>query len=149
MLRACCGLFILALCCPAPLLAQEGRLEQVRQEINGSCPSGNPSEGKPSSKSGGKPRSSSCNDDDGDGFLASVAIAALVSPFVLPYGALGDDLHVQGSFLPYPYAADFPGYLWRERTPGEDPSSRDWQPPVPPDGIKWWAASARSTSRDP
>jgi hypothetical protein len=91
------ALVLLALC---PVLLAQGKLERVRQEVQADeqpAPSG-----KPPKK----------DDTDGDCFLGSL-LGGLLSVFACGASEANEGGESRCGFLPYPYAHDYPGYVWR------------------------------------
>jgi hypothetical protein len=117
-------LLILLLLCPSPLLAQEGRLEQVRKEaaVKDSS-SQKASDSKPSD-----------GRDDDNGFLGELfgpmILGAVAFPFVGPHALLEDDFGIDGFFARYPYADGRIGYLWTDQHEGEFASPETRPPPA-------------------
>jgi hypothetical protein len=95
-----CALLLIAPCLVGQGLAQEGRLDKVREEVN------RPSEDSPPSKD--KSRSDTEEDDSAEGDLVGLAVLA---PFALPHLALNDDFSRDSYFPYFPYQNDHPGYL--------------------------------------
>jgi hypothetical protein len=86
------------------VLAQDGRLQRVRDDVNSSSSSGQSS------------GSSSCNDDSILGNLFGCLLNGLFSsevllaPFYIPAAMLDDDYHHNMPFTPYPYVGSYRGY---------------------------------------
>jgi hypothetical protein len=104
MARAACttsiALLLLAATCAD---AQEGRLQQVRNDANTPAPAASGGSAK-----GGSNDSSSCGDDGG--FWGNMGAALVIAPFYLPMYLL-DDKYQQGlPFTPSPYVNDYHGY---------------------------------------
>jgi hypothetical protein len=98
----------------ASLPAQDGRLDEVRREVR--APS--PDRDKPNK-----------DDPDKDSGWANLFADLLCGAFC---ASAQDKKENEGAFLPYPYFADFPGFLWKQR--------RDEQEaliPPPPDVTLW------------
>jgi hypothetical protein len=116
MLRMWWVLPLLLVLCPVSAFAQDGKLQQAREEV----------EEKPKKKTKEKPsKSTSCSsrdDDDEEDLLAEILApvvgAALLSPFWAPHLLCQDDFEYTSSFAHYPYAKEHPGYLWVEQ--GDD-----------------------------
>jgi hypothetical protein len=93
--RLALALLVLALL--RPELPAQGKLERARQEVTApkepDCP----------------PREDSC-DDEGDSFFGAV-LGGLLGAVVAR--SIQDKEERPTAFLPYPYAHDYPGYLWR------------------------------------
>jgi hypothetical protein len=104
VVRFAAALLFVALFCPC--LWAQGRLEEVRAEVAKPAPA----------KNSGASSGSRSDADDGcelDGLGWLVWWPVLV-PFAVPHFLLHDDFHKDSYFLPYPYAANEPGYLCRE-----------------------------------
>lgn len=105
-------LWCLVLC---PALVAQGKLEQVRQEVRGS------NEGKSTNDN----KTAYCeNPDDAETFVGAVMAEV--------FGGILDGLIVTDTprparcgFLPYPYHADYPGYLWPGPSEQPPPAERN------------------------
>jgi hypothetical protein len=124
-------LLILAVFCDLPAAhAQQGRLQQVREEVRGEEESGDSS-----CKKGRTASDPDCACDE-DCFPGEIVLHALIAPFWAPAALLGDDYQRPGSFLAHPYAHDLPGYMridgYHHEHPGAD------SPPLEPSRLKCW-----------
>lgn len=128
MLRGWCVLLVLSVG-TSTALAQDGRLERVREETAAR------GEG-----SHGSEKKSGCDPDE-DGALAElvgpIVLYSLAGPFVLPHAALGDDFDVEAALPRYPYPDGHPGYLWLGRVAGgANPDSGEYHEPA---GQRAWS----------
>jgi hypothetical protein len=104
MVRLICGISVaLIVLAAARADAQDGRLQQIRNDANAPTTS---SSGSAKGSSG-----SSCNDDDDGGNLWNgLSIAVVAAPFYLPIMMLEDKYEHALPFTPFPYANDYHGY---------------------------------------
>jgi hypothetical protein len=117
---------VLVLCVVAlpSVQAQEGRLQQVRDEVN--HPDKSPSD-KGKKK---KDDSSSDSSEDEDNGSAEGFSLLFLAPFLLPHAALNDKFDKVRLFSHYPYASSRDGYLLLDP---EDETGRN--------GLRGWAAT--------
>jgi hypothetical protein len=98
---------------PAWLLGQDGKLQQIRDEVR------HHKDEPPAPADSGHSSPSSSNDDDDDSFVGvllgetfkGLCWLSVESLFGLPKAAL-NDTDEQGYFLSRPYAHDMPGFMW-------------------------------------
>jgi hypothetical protein len=89
-----------------PLLADEGKLEQLRNEVRTSNPEA------PAGVNHGNLSYPNLDEDDIWGeFLGKLLYYTVISPFAMPYRMLDDDYYSPTRFLSYPYAFGWPGAL--------------------------------------
>jgi len=97
--------FVAGLAVAAPVLAQEGRLQQVREAVDH----------KPDDTSSNDRSDSSSDSDsssgDGDSLAGELFIYAFLAPFALPHAILEDDFSLDTFFPRFPYDNGQPGYL--------------------------------------
>ena len=125
--------------------AQEGRLEQVREEVRGDNERADKEEKPERSRRGNGNKAqdyddvwgygNGCSSDNSDsGF--GLAGLALLAPFLGPACLLGDDYTHTGYFLSHPYQHGLPGFM---RIDGFlDEGQPPGQPPLDPDRLKVW-----------
>jgi hypothetical protein len=87
------------------LSAQEGRLQQVREEVRGDDEHADKKEKKE------KKTRERDSDADDDCLFGELFWRGLILPFVLPPALLGDDYHHDGYFLSHPYQHGLPGFM--------------------------------------
>jgi hypothetical protein len=131
------SLVLVFLWCQTPALwAQEGRLQQVREEVRGDDEHAGKKEKTEKAQRG-------CdNDDDSVGnWLFGEAFGWLFfkacgAPFVLPPALLGDDYRHDGYFLAHPYQHGLPGFMRIEGflDEGLPPGAS----PLDPQGLRTW-----------
>jgi hypothetical protein len=122
-------LLILVAAFPAvsPLYADEGVLQQVREQVKSPETVTKPSGPHKKAKDG-----EACDDSDDD-FSAPGLGALALFPFIIPALALGDDYQTYSLFPRYPYACGLPGNLWLDRGQDGDPRPR---------GARFWSVEA-------
>jgi hypothetical protein len=104
MVRLTCALSVsLLLLVAVNVDAQDGRLQQVRNDANASDSSSG-------SNKGGSGKSSGLSDDDCGNSWGNMDAAALLAPFTLPIALLEDKYEHTLPFTPYPYANGYHGY---------------------------------------
>ena len=120
---------IAALSWPGSLVAQD-RIEQIRQDANAPESSSTPDDSRSNRR-----RQDREGDSSGDDFFGSIFLQCLALPFGLPQLILHDHFDCGGQFLRYPYADQFPGYVWMGDWPdhgrngthrGDLPEMRSW-----------------------
>jgi hypothetical protein len=89
-------------------LAQESRLQQVRDEIS------RPADSSTSNNN----KSTNSTSDDDDSCLGELFVYVLLAPFVLPHSLAEDDFPNWASFPRYPYQNGDSGYLFTELVSG-------------------------------
>jgi len=99
---------------PSGLLQLAGELDSLRKDTHSDKGSGQASPGTTESIS------LDSEESPGAWLFLEIAFYVVLSPFVIPYGALGDDWSRQGYFASAPYAG-VPGYLQLGFDPDRDP----------------------------
>ena len=119
MTRPLVAVFVLSLFA-LPSLRAEGRLQQVRDEVNRPSDDSSDTDKK-------KDDSGSCSQtDDDDGIFGAALGYALLAPFALPHIALHDSFDDLRLFPRYPYAGDRHGYLPLVPDDSARKGLRDW-----------------------
>jgi hypothetical protein len=117
-------LALFLLCEPPSLLAQEGKLQKIRDEASRESPS----------SGGDDSKGYSCDSDDTlTELCAYAAFYCVAVPYVLTAKFLGDDYSSKAYFLPYPYAGGKPGSMQLHFGEEEEPCGKE-------DPVKWWLA---------
>jgi hypothetical protein len=108
--------------------AQEGRLQEMRDDADGKK-----HDSRPSNSGKGSDSKNKDSDDDGDSVLGSVFGPMIgfvvISPFVLPVKVLEDDYERSAYFRPYPYAGHSSDYIFFDGDPEHPPAevgARKW-----------------------
>jgi hypothetical protein len=133
MIRRWCWTLVLLALWPAVARGQ-GRIEQIRQEVN--QPDSSPPDNSRSSNSKSSSADCSSSNGDDDSVFGWLLWCGITMPFWLPHYLMDDDFHNFGYFPRYPYPDDYPAYLWQGRWPTARHDS------APEDGLpdtRWWS----------
>jgi hypothetical protein len=128
MARACPWACVVLLGMTSLLSAQDGRLEQVRQQVSA-----------PGSDSGSSKGSGGSDSDDGcGGLIGPLFCYTVISPFVVPRLILDDEWERRAYFFRYPYQSGSNGFLSLDR-PAAENDARHTQTQVEPDVLRGWS----------
>ncbi len=114
--RRCAWLMLFALA-PGAACAQD-RIEEIRQEVNAADNSRDTRKSKANSND-----NMFCDDNSSswwDELFGEATWKALAFPYWLPHRLLHDDFQRDNQFAAYPYANQYPGYLWQGRWLGPE-----------------------------
>jgi hypothetical protein len=98
--------------CPGIAMGQD-RIQQIRDDANTPSTPPAPDNSGANGRKNSQDNDPNCQSDDLAGSALILLGVVVASPFALPYLALHDDFKQSADFLAYPYAHDYPGYLWR------------------------------------